>query len=97
MEFIKRYGAQSPDLGIHQRDVFGININDDGIVSACGRIENGIPVHDDRQFLLDHKRAQIVIGAFGVFDFGIESVGAQRAYHAFMRSTGDASGARGLP
>ena len=88
MEFIKRHGAQAADLRIHERDFFAININDYGVVSACGGIENRIPVHDDRQFLVDHKAAQIVICAFGMFDFGIESVGAQCPYHALVGRAG---------
>ncbi len=97
MEFIKRYCADAADLGIHERDIFVININHDGIVSACGRVEYGIPVYDYGQFFLDYEIAQVVIGAFRMFDFGVESVGAQSFDHALVGGASGAGGASDFP
>ena len=94
MKLIKREHARGADFRIHERDIFFININHHGIVSACRRIEHRVPIHDDGQFLFDDKRAQVIKCACGVLYFHVKSIGAERILHSFMGSARNARGAR---
>ena len=62
-------------------------------LATCRRVENRIPIYDDRQFFLYYIGTQIIKRAFSVFYCCIKSIGTERTSHAFVGGASNAGGA----